>query len=129
MSLSELYVSGGASYMHPISLVFIITLGIIVFIIYRILVKKPVHPKWIEAVKQLGGLGLALGVFGTLVGFFQMFGALEETKELLPFQMIMGGTKVALINVLYGLLTFCFSLVAYILIKLQKPNLSSNEPV
>lgn len=108
--------------MHPITLVFIITMAIIAFNVLRIIQKRPVQTIWIEAVKQLGGLGLALGVFGTIVGFFQMFGALEETKEPIPFQIIMGGTKVALITTIYGLVTFCISIFSYIILKLVSGN-------
>lgn len=104
--------------MHPISLVFIINLAVMSFVGFRLLQKKNVAIKWIEAIKQLGGLTLALGVFGTVVGFFQMFGALEEIKETLPLNIIAGGTKVAFINVLYGLILFCISMIAYIIFKL-----------
>lgn len=117
MSLTELYVSGGTPFMHPITLVFIIDIGIIMYVILQLVQKKTMHVNWIESIKQLGGLALALGVWGTLVGFFQMFGALEEIKETLPFQVIMGGTKVALITALYGLLVFCITLTIYIIIK------------
>jgi hypothetical protein len=47
-----------------------------------------------------------------------MFGALEEIKETLPLSVISGGVKVAIINLLYGLIVFCSSLLTYIILKL-----------
>jgi uncharacterized membrane protein len=119
MSLSELYTSGGTIWMHPITVLFSINMGIIIFVVFKLVQKKTVHHYWIESIKQLGGLALAFGALSTLVGFFQMFGALEEMKETLPIQVIMGGTKVAIITVMYGLLVFCISLTVYIIIKLM----------
>jgi hypothetical protein len=118
MSLSELYVSGGALYMHPITLVFIANLVLIIITILQIVQKKNVNQKLIEMGKQLGGLALALGVFSTVVGLFQAFDALENSKDIIPFQVIMGGLKVALITALYGLIVFCISQLVYIILKL-----------
>jgi MotA/TolQ/ExbB proton channel family len=119
MSLSEWYISGGVEYMNPITLVFIVNLILIGVVIFQLIQKKEVSMKLIEAGKQLGLLSLALGLFGTIAGFFQMFGAIAEMKDTLPLAVIMGGAKVALITTYYGLITFCISLVAYIMLKLN----------
>lgn len=123
MSLSELYVAGGTEYMHAVSIPFIANLILIIITVLQIVQKKHVNEKLIEIGKQLGGLALALGVFGTVAGLFQAFDALENSKDIIPFQVIMGGLKVALITALYGLLVFCFSQLAYIVLKLvvRKP--------
>jgi uncharacterized membrane protein YjfL (UPF0719 family) len=122
MSLSETYSAGGSLYMHPITLVFIANIVVILMVTLKIIQKKIVEPKWIEAIKQLGGLALALGAFGTIIGFFFAFSDLSEMKETLPLNVIMGGCKVALITVLYGFIVFCISLLVYILIKLFNKN-------
>lgn len=122
MSLSEFYISGGTVWMNPITFVLIINVGIIIFVILQLSRKAAINTRWIESIKQLGGLALAIGVFGTLAGYFQMFGALEEMKETLPLQVIMGGAKVALITALYGLVVFMLSMVVYIGIKLANRN-------
>lgn len=119
MSLSDLYVAGGAEYMHPITITFIANLVLIFITISQIVQKKNVNQKLIEIGKQLGGLALALGVFGTVIGLFQAFDALENSSDIIPFQVIMGGLKVAIITVLYGLITYCLSLLAYIILKLS----------
>lgn len=116
MSLSELYVQGGAPFMHPITLVFLANLIVIILIIMRLIQKKQIHSKWIEAIKQLGGLASVLGAFGTIIGFYYAFSSLEAMTETLPLNIISGGVKVALITVLYGLIVHIISLSAYILI-------------
>lgn len=125
MSLSELYVAGGIEYMHAVSIPFIANLMLIIITVLQIAQKKEVNLKLIEIGKQLGGLALALGVFGTVTGLFQAFNALENSKDLIPFPVIMGGLKVAIITVLYGLIAYCLSLVAYIILKLLvRPSVS-----
>lgn len=118
MSLSELYIAGGVPFMHAVSIPFIANLALIIITILQIVQKKNVNQKLIEIGKQLGGLALALGVFGTVMGLFQAFDALENSKDVIPFQVIMGGLKVALITALYGLIVFCISQLAYIILKL-----------
>lgn len=122
MNLSETYVQGGVPFMHPISLVFFANIIIVIMVILKFVQKKPVGPKWIEAIKQLGGLALVFGTFGTIMGFYFAFSDLSTMTETLPLNVISGGVKVALINVLYGLIVHLLSLLTYILIKLFGKN-------
>jgi flagellar motor component MotA len=120
MSFSDFYVAGGSEYMHVMTLILIVNVALIIYVAYFNLQKKEIHAKWIETIKQLGGFALAWGAFSTLVGLFQAFGDLETIQEVLPFQVIMGGLKVALITTLYGFGVFHFSLFAVIILKLTK---------
>lgn len=79
--------------------------------------------KYLEAIKQIGVLAAVFGSLGTIIGLFAAFDALEGMKEVLPFQVIMGGMKVAVITVIYGLFIFCLSMLAYILLKLSSKTL------
>jgi biopolymer transport protein ExbB/TolQ len=76
----------------------------------------------LEALKHVGGFAVAAGAFGTLTGLFQAFGALEEAKDVIPFNVICGGMKVALITVLYGLIVYMISMLFYISLTLLKTN-------
>ena len=118
MSLSDIYVQGGVPFMHPITLAFVANIVVIILVIIKLIQHKEVNVKWIEAIKQLGGLALVLGAFGTIVGFYLAFSDLERMTETLPFNVISGGIKVALITVIYGLIVHILSLLAYILIRL-----------
>jgi hypothetical protein len=111
---------GGAPFMLPIDVTAIVNLCLVGFILFNFFSRKIISEKPLEALKHVGGLGLALGAFGTLTGLFQAFGAIEEAKDVIPFNIICGGMKVALINVLYGLIVYIVSLLFYIIFSLLK---------
>jgi len=56
---------------------------------------------------------------------FFAFDDLAGMKETLPLYVIMGGLKVALITILYGLIIFMLSLISFIGLKSMMNN-SSN---
>lgn len=114
------YLAGGVEYMHPITIFLVINLAITGYVTYSKMSGRAINPNWIEAIKHMGGFAAAVGTFGTLVGLFLAFNALEHSAEVIPFQVIMGGLKVALINVLYGLIVFFISMIAYIILKLKE---------
>jgi hypothetical protein len=126
-ALSVLHSAGGVEFMIPIDLVVIINTGLIAYIIYHFISKKVIPQRSLEFLKQFGLFALAWGVFGTLVGLFSAFDALEKLRDPLPFNIISGGLKVALITILYGLLTYIISLIAYLVFKtIQKNNTAIN---
>ena len=94
-------------------------LGVVIYVIFNLLKKKSIDKKWIETIKHVGGLALAVGTIGTLMSLFFAFNALEASKEIIPFPIIMGGLKVALINILYGLIVFIISMIVYVAMKLK----------
>jgi len=104
--------------MFPLFLMLMVNLCIIVYLLISRIQKKQFNTKWLEAIKQIGGLAAVWGVFGTIVGLFNAFDALEAIKEMLPFQVIMGGLKVAVITAIYGLSIYCISMLTYIIFKL-----------
>lgn len=120
-SLMDIHTAGGSPWMPILSLLFAINVAILIYVIIARVQNKSISPKWVEAIRQVGLLAAVWGAFSTILGFFQAFGALEEIKEMLPFQVIMGGMKVALITVLYGLLIYCLSLLAFIILQVSAP--------
>lgn len=120
-SLMQLHTAGGSPWMPVLSVLFAINVAILIYVIITRVQSKTISPRWVEAIKQVGLLAAVWGAYSTILGFFQAFGALEETKEMLPFQVIMGGMKVALITVLYGLLIYCLSLLAFIVLQFTAP--------
>lgn len=118
IGLYSMHVQGGMEYMSPLSFLFVINLAIAAYIVYSLIKKNVFNTRWLEAFRQIGMLILALGVFGTVVGFLQMFDALEATKETLPLNVISGGVKVALLTVIYGLALFSITQTAYIILKI-----------
>jgi hypothetical protein len=121
----DIYLAGGPVFMHPLSLILFINLGLIIFVVITTLQKKKLNKNFLEAIRQLGGLALAWGALSTLVGLFFAFDSLEGMKETLPLNVIMGGLKVALITILYGLIIFIISLISFIGLRSMTNN-SSN---
>ncbi len=122
ISFYQLHIQGGPFYMFPLLLLFVLNICIFIYVLIAVLQKKQFNLKWLEAIKQIGGLAAAWGTYSTIIGLFYAFDALENSKDVIPFQVIMGGLKVAVITVLYGLIIFCLSLLAYIILKLVSQN-------
>ena len=110
----EIHVEGGMPFMAPLSFIFLIIIGLIAFAVLSAIQKKRINEMILEFIRQLGGLALAFGTFGTIVGLYFAFKSLSEMEETLPLNVIMGGLKVGLITVIYGLIIFLISLVASI---------------
>ncbi len=108
------HTEGGIYFMAPLTFLFAIS----VLLFLYILVKKDFNSILTDVIKHIGILIFMYGVFGTLLGFMQMFDALESIKEGLPLSVISGGIKVALLTVLYGAGYFCLNQVGYITIKI-----------
>lgn len=117
----EYHIMGGIEYMTPIFIMFLINICLIIYVSINLVKKKAVNPKLLEGIKHIAGFAAVWGTFSTIIGLFQAFGALEQSEEIIPFQIIMGGLKVGLITVLYGLIVYCISQMAYIIFKLLVP--------
>jgi hypothetical protein len=117
MNLSEIHAAGGW-FMIPIDFIAIINAALIAYIIYLFISKSNTLDTTLEFLKQFGLLALAWGVFGTIVGLFAAFNALEQLKEPLPFNIISGGLKVSLLTVLYGFIVYIISMAVYLIVKL-----------
>jgi hypothetical protein len=117
MNLSQIHAAGGW-FMIPIDFIAIINAGLFAYILYVFISKKNVPNSSLEFFKQLGLLALAWGVFGTILGLFAAFNALEQLKDPLPFNIISGGLKVSLLTVLYGFIIYLISMAVYLIFKL-----------
>jgi hypothetical protein len=113
----QVHLVGGVEWMTPITLLLLIAIGIIFYIVFSRIKKRDVSPRLLESLRHVGGAAAAYGTLGTLVGFFAAFNALASSAEIIGFQIIMGGLKVALMTVIYGLIVFCISLMAYVVLK------------
>lgn len=118
-SFIDLHFEGGIEFMFPLFLMLIANSCILIYTIITRIKKNELNSKWLDAIKQIGGLAAAYGAFGTVFGLIQAFNALETSPEVIPFPVICGGLKVAALNVVYGLLILFLSQLAYIILKLS----------
>lgn len=61
--------------------------------------------------KELGQLGLAIGVLGQLVGLYEMFKGIESLGDGIGQAMIAGGLKNSMICLIYGVVIYVISIV------------------
>ena len=104
-SIAKLFVEGGAFGMIVITL-FLIALFLAAW----------KAPRW---VKEIGLGGLVAGIFWTLSGLYQMFGAIQRFGNV-GFPVVCSGLRVAMIGAFYGLIVYFISLVIRIA---EKPRL------
>lgn len=125
--MMKMHIEGGMNYMVPLTILFLFNLGIVVFLLFATFTKKKVSSFWLEMVRQVGGLALVWGVLSTIVGFYQAFDDLSKMDETVPFAMIMGGLRVALITANYGMIIFVISLTLYLGLRIMnKSSLNIN---
>jgi len=114
----NIHIEGGIIFMMPLTLFLLINVTVIIYVASSALKKKQINMIWLEAIKHIGGLAFVWGAFSTLTGFYAAFDHLSKMTETLPFNVIMGGLKVALITVVYGSIIFSISLLAYVGLKI-----------
>ena len=102
-NIITLFVSGGPVIMIIITLLFI---GLF-FAAWK-------APAW---VKEIGLAALVVGIFGTILGFFQIADFMSGYADDLATNILAGGIKVGLIPVLYGLIVYFVSLVIRVIKK------------
>ncbi len=120
LSVNEWNVQGGYPFMIILNVLFVVNMGLIIYVVTSSVLDKELNSKWLEAIKQIGGFAAAWGTWSTILGLFFAFDAIEASKDVIPLQVISGGLKVAVITVLYGLTIYCHALVAYIGLSLSR---------
>ncbi len=122
--LIDLHIQGGAPFTVILALLLVINFLLFIYSLILIIIKGSANPFLLEWIKQIGGLAAAWGTFSTITGLFFAFDAIGTAGYIIPFQVISGGMKVALITILYGQFIFSLSIVAYIILKLINQHLS-----
>lgn len=121
VSLFEFHIRGGLIFMLPLSIMALANLGITLLVLLSLLKKNNIGSIWLESIKSIGGLAAAWGTLSTIFGLFNIFSAIESSKEGFPIQVIAGGLQTALITIIYGVLILCFSLLLYIILQAMCP--------
>jgi len=122
--LVDLHIQGGLPFMVIMTILFIVNFLMFIYALTAIILKNRVHKNFLEAIKQIGGFAAAWGAWSSIAGLFFAVNAIEASTEIIPFQVISGGMKVALLTVLYGIFIFSVSMAAYILLKIISNNQS-----
>jgi hypothetical protein len=70
----------------------------------------------ISNVRSLGLLALVFGIFGQLLGLYDMFTAIQQIESVAP-ALLAGGLKVSMITTLYGMVIFIIALIAVMILR------------
>ena len=117
LTLLDRFLEGGALFMSLILICLLMSIFFTVKSILKIKTDKEVSKKILIHISDSGTLGLALGVMGAFLGLISAFDVLEASGAAEP-AIIAGGLKVALLSPLFGLLTFSFSKLAILILRI-----------
>lgn len=105
----DLFFIGGPLFMGTLTIILIAVVSMAVYIAIQKKkdVENPLADSW---VKELGILGLVIGIFGQFIGLYQAFSAIEEMGSVSQ-SMLAGGLKVSSITSIYGLVIFILAII------------------
>ena len=117
LTLLDRFLEGGALFMSLILICLLMSIFFTVKSFLKIKTDKEDSKKTLKHISDSGTLGLALGVMGAFLGLISAFDVLEASGAAEP-AIIAGGVKVALLSPLFGLLTFSFSKLAILILRI-----------
>ena len=118
--MKDLFIKGGPTFMGILTILLVITTA---WIIYHFIIaynsKQANQEKFLRKIeygKSMGLFALTTGILGQMVGLRAMFDAIEDAIEKgidINPALILGGIKVTMICIIYGILIYLLSLVLW----------------
>ncbi|WBL41729.1 MotA/TolQ/ExbB proton channel family protein [Algoriphagus halophytocola] len=99
----HLFNAGGPVYM-----------SILTILLLTVLLSVYKFPKW---TKEIGLLALTVGILGQVVGLYGVFEGIESMGGNVEQAMIVGGLKISMISMIYGVIIFIVSLLGRLINK------------
>lgn len=114
----------GGSFMHLITILGLLALGITLWKVVEIVGKRNVNTRLLNLVKMSGLLAVALGFLSQIVGIVRALEAIKVAADISP-EIVMNGAIVSFYAPIWGFIVFIFSMVFYyvlkVVIKARKP--------
>jgi len=107
----DLFFEGGPVYMGILTIILTVLVAVFLYAISK-------KSDFSFFIKQIGLLGLVVGVLGQLQGLYQMLDAVQSLESVSP-AMLAGGLKVSLISTFYGFIIFLTGIIFKIIHKRQ----------
>ncbi|WP_069131649.1 MotA/TolQ/ExbB proton channel family protein [Rhodohalobacter halophilus] len=124
--MTDLFFMGGPLFMGILTIILVAMVSLTCYIAIQKKKEgiKPLADSW---VKELGILGLVVGIFGQFIGLYQAFSIIEEAGSVSQ-AMLVGGFKVSSITTLYGFVILILSLILNVGLKLlDNPNVQQGK--
>ncbi len=106
----------GGPYMHIITLLGLLALGIAIWKIIGLTKKTAVDTKWLDLIRMAGSLALAIGFFAQITGIIGALEAIREAGDISP-QLVMAGATISFYAPVWGFIVFIFSMLLYYILK------------
>jgi hypothetical protein len=106
----------GGPFMHLITILGLLALGITVWKVIEIVGKKHFNTRFLDFVRMSGSLALAVGFLSQIVGIVQALEAIRAAADVSP-QIVMGGAIVSFYAPIWGLIVFIFAMLFYYVLK------------
>jgi hypothetical protein len=113
---------GGIIFSYPIVLLFFVVL----YLIIKGFLSKSDINKTKELLISIGWFVLAWGFLGRTVGLINAFDNIQASGELTP-KLLSGGIKMALVDPLLGIFTFCVARAGVIIFMIKNNEVSINN--
>ncbi|RAI84369.1 MotA/TolQ/ExbB proton channel family protein [Algoriphagus yeomjeoni] len=91
-----------------------IYMSILTILLLTVILSIFKFPKW---TKEIGLLALAVGILGQVVGLYGIFEGIESMGGNVGQAMIVGGLKISMITMIYGVIIFIVSLLGRLINK------------
>lgn len=106
----------GGPYMNLITIFGLLALGITIWKLYEIFLKKSVNTKLLELVRMSGSLALAFGFLSQIIGIVEALEAIRAAADISP-EIVMGGAIVSFYAPIWGVMVFIIAMLFYYILK------------
>ncbi len=111
----ETFKNGGLFFTCPIFLLLLLMIGIWM----KAMLSDKITDKYIFLIAQIGWFALAWGYLGRTIGLIEAFDKVAELGDFAPY-LISEGLKKALINPVFGLVSFLLARLGIIILKFKQ---------
>lgn len=115
MNVFEAYRAGGP-FMHPITLMGVLTVTITIWKLVSIYVKRTVNYKLLDLIRMSGSLALAIGFLAQILGIIMALGAIKQAGDISP-DLLYAGVIISFYTPIWGFIVLLVSLVFYAVLK------------
>jgi hypothetical protein len=116
--MTDLFFMGGPLFMGTLTIILIAMVATAAYIAIQ-RKNENINPTAIVWVKELGILGLVVGIFAQFIGLYQAFSTIEQMGSVSQ-AMLVGGLKVSSITTLYGFVIFILAILLNFGLRLMK---------
>lgn len=106
----------GGPYMNLITIFGLLSLGIALWKVVQIVLKRNMNTRFLDLVKMSGLVALALGLLSQVIGIVEALEAIKVAADISP-EIVMNGAIMSFYAPIWGLIVFVLSMLLYYTMK------------